>query len=536
MYSQNPGWLAVRQPSPPAPLPPGEGSQKFRFPLSLRERGPGGEVAPLARDRLMDQMDDDDDLSVSALESTRASRARAAGVGRSLRQVWRASGVVALLALLAIVAVAVAPHLPRVAPSSVQIPSTGVQAPSDVATCLTGVSWSPDSRQIAAVESSPCGQPYLGPSGPSGPVAAQPNLLIFDATTGRQVATYALDSAVNVALTRVGLKLSSALSYDISYYETRWSPNGRQIAVGFGVYGEFGGDSGMAIVTLTGAHRGQVTVLLTAPNTALSYPTNGFDLTPVERWDVTNGAYTTIYLAPALAYRWLPSDVLVADQPLPANASAATPTTPTTTAGASDAGQLVSMWQMGTISPVTATACAGDGVTTQPLSQPYALLALSASAWSPDGRYLLDVNVQTRLATEPGRPLPASNDTSPCDGGPAPNQLPSVPLHDNGLRAALGLLDPYGNTQLTLAWSPDGRRLAVTTLAMAQGTGLLTVYDCASGAALQRFSGAQFEADAAQYSLAQNPVWSPDSAHLLLMIGRPDPKLLILGPQALDAR
>lgn len=512
----------------------------FRFPLASWWRGLGGEAAPRKRDRLMDQMDDDDDLSVSALEPMRASRARAAGVGRSLRHVWRASGLVALLALVAIVVVAVTPHLPRVAQSGVQIPSTAVQAPSDVATCLTGVSWSPDSRQIAAVQSSPCGQPYLGPSGSTGSVAAQPNLLIFDATTGRRVAAYALDSAVNVALAPDRLKVSSASSsYDISYYETRWSPNGHQMAVGFGVYGDLGGVSGMAITTLTGPQRGQVTVLLTPPYTALSFPQNGFDLMPVERWDVTNGAYTTIYLAPALAYRWLPSDVLVADQPLPANASASTsvaPTTPTTTAGASDGRQLVNMWQMGTISPVTTTACAGDGVTMQPLSQPYALLTLSASAWSPDGRYLLDVNVQSRLATEPERPKPASNGASPCDSGPAPDQLPSAPLHDSGLRAALGLLDAYGNTQLTLAWSPDGRRLAVTTLAMAQGTGALAIYDCASGAPLQRFSGAQFEADAAPYSLAQNPVWSPDSAHLLLTIGRPEPKLLILGPQALDAR
>jgi hypothetical protein len=487
----------------------------------------------------MDQMDDDDDLSVSALEPTHALRARAAGMRRSLRHVWRASGVVTLLTLVAIIVVVVAPHLPRVAQSSVQIPSTAVQAPSDAVTCLMGVSWSPDSRQIAAVQSSPCGQPYLGLN------ATQPNLLIFDAATGRQVAAYALDSAVNVALQRNGLKVSNASSsYEISYYETRWSPNSRLMAVGFGVYGEFGGDSGMAVVTLTGAQRGQVTVLLTPPNTALSYPTNGFDLTPVERWDVTNGTSSTIYLTPALAYRWLPSDVLVADQPLPANPSAAPsvaptpPTTSATTAGVSADAQTLSMWQIGAISPVTATACAGDGVTatTQPLSQPYALLTLSASAWSPDGHYLLDVNIQARLATEPGHPKPASNDASPCAGGLPPDQLPSAPLHDNALRAALGLLDAYGNTQLTLAWSPDGRRLAVTTLAMAQGTGALAIYDCASGAALKRFSGAQFEAAAAQYSLAQNPVWSPDSAHLLLTIGRPDPKLLILGPQALDVR
>lgn len=476
--------------------------------------------------------DDDDDLSVSALEPTRASQLQAARLGRSLRRVWRVAGVVTLLALVAIVVVAVAPHLPRAAQPSAQIPSTTLQASSAVAACLMGASWSPDSRQIAAVESAPCGQPYMGQG------ATQPNLLIFDARTGRQIAAYTLDNAVNVALKRIGLRVSSASSYDISYYETRWSPNSRLMAVGFGVYGELGGYSGVAVVTLTGLQRGQVTVLLNPPNSALPAPANGFVLAPVERWDVVEGASATIYLAPALAYRWLPSDVLVADQPLPTNASApppTMPTTPTTPAGVMGDGQSVSMWQTGTISPVTATTCGGDGVTVQPLSQPYALLTLSAPVWSPDGRYLLDANVSARLATAPGHPQPTANDASPCDSGPTPDQLPSAPLHDKALHAALGLLDPYGATQLTLAWSPDGRRLAVTTLVIAQGTGSLAIYDCASGASLQRFSGAQFEADVAQYSLAQNPVWSPDSAHLLLTISRPDPKLVILGPQALDA-
>lgn len=478
--------------------------------------------------------DDDDDLSVSALEPERASprRFRAANAARSLRRVWRASGVLTLLALVAIVAVAVAPHLPRVAAPPAQIPYTALQVSSDVATCLMGVSWSPDSRQIAAVESSPCGQPYLGPSGTSGPVAAQPNLLIFDAVTGRQVAAYPLDSAVNVALQAVGLKVNGLSSYNISYYETSWSPDSRRMAVGFAIYGELGSDSGVAMVMLTGAQRGQVRVLLTEPNSLLPDHTNGFDLAPVERWDAVDGAHTTIYLAPALTYRWLPSDVLVADQLLPANASAPAPTTPT--ADAAEGAQSVSMWQMGTISPVTSTACDAVGMTAQPLSQPYALLTLSASAWSPDGRYLLDANVETRLATVPGRPKPAASGASPCDSGPEPDQLPSAPLHDKALLAALSLLDPYGNTQLSLAWSADGRRLAVTTLAMAQDTGSLVVYDCASGEPLKRLSGAQFEAGAAQYSLAQNPIWSPDSAHLLLTISRPDPKLVILGPQALD--
>lgn len=504
------------------PERPGQRDQP-RLPASARFKDNDGDHGDNA---------DDDALHVSALDADQSQEgaSRLPGLSPALRRVWRASGVVTVIALVAVAVALVAPHLPQLPTAHRQIPYTALQAPDVVANCLAGASWSRDGRQIAAVESNPCAA--VGAS-----AAPVPNLLIFDAATGKRVAQYSLDPAVEAALARIGLSRSSGTGYDISYYESNWSPDGRLLAVEFGVYGEMGGDIGVAVVTLTGAQRGHTRVMLEDLNdTTLTHPSNGFALIPMERWDIADGSHTTIYLQPALAYRWLPSDVLVASDPLPANANAPTPSGPTTTVapafGAGDQ-QDINMWQSGTVVPVTAAVCGSDGATIGPLGTPYALLTLTTPAWSPDGRYLLDVFVQARLPTVAGHPAQSGVGLSPCDSGPQPDQLPRAPYHDKALMAALRLLDAQGGNQLTLAWSPDGGRLAVTTLNFAQNSGSLLIYSCASGQLIQNFSGADFEADVAQYSLAQNPVWSPDGRSLLLTIARPDAQVVILGPQAL---
>jgi hypothetical protein len=486
------------------------------------------------------ELDDFDDLSVTALEPERASSFRPASVSGPLRRVWRASGVIALIGLVAIVAVALGPHLPRPAQPRATIPYLALGVSSDVARCLSGETWSHDGRQIAAVGSSTCGAPYIG----QGQSDTQPNLLIFDAATGRKVATYLLDPAVRTALAQIGLKVNGASVYDISYFETNWSPDGRLMEVGFGVYGEQASDVGVAVVTLTGAARGHISVWLDSANAVNALPANGFDAAPVERWDLTNGSQTTIYLSPALAYRWLPSDVLVADEPLPVAGSA--PAEPAAAAlGDPIGGQSFTLWRTGTLSLINALSCGTGAAGVQPLSAPYAYLSLDSTVWSPDGRYLLYASVaaqagiqspshaptQTPIPTEPG--VATFYDLNPCDSGPPPDQLPKAPIHDKGLQSALMLLDLSGDNQLSLAWSADGQRLAVATFTPSQGTGALIVYDCATGAVLQQLTGDQFEGAASAIDLAQDPVWSPDSSQLLLSVSGPDAKLVVVARQNL---
>ena len=513
------------------------GEQPERLERSDRRNLPGFPASARFEGNEGDDDDNADDgvLHVSALDADQspegASRLpRLPGLSPALRRVWRASGVVTVIALVAVAVALVAPHLPQLPTAHRQIPYTALQAPDVLVNCLAGASWSRDGHQIAAVASNPCAAVGASATPP-------PNLFIFDSATGKPVASYNLDPAVEAALARIGLSRSSGTGYDISYYESSWSPDDHLLAVEFGVYGEMGGDVGVAVVTLTGAQRGHTRVMLEDLNdTSLTQPSNGFALIPMERWDIADSSHMTVYLQPALAYRWLPSDVLVASDPLPASASAPAPSEPTSIPesafGAGD-HQDVNMWQSGTVVPVTAAVCGSDGSTIGPLGTPYALLTLTAPAWSPDGRYLLDVFVQARLPTVAGHPAQSGVGLSPCDSGPQPDQLPRAPYHDKALVAALRLLDAQGGNQLTLAWSPDGARLAVATLNFAQNSGSLLIYARASGQLIQNFSVADFEANVAQYSLAQNPVWSPDGRSLLLTIARPDAQVVILGPQAL---
>lgn len=471
----------------------------------------------------------DDDLSVSALEEpVDARRHPPVAPGReTLRLLWRASGMVAFITLIAIVVVALVPHLPRSAQTRISPPYIALQASSNTARCLVGASWSHDGGQIAAVLSYACRAPYLG----AGPPLR--NLFLYDASNGQEVGSFDLDSAISMALSQAGLASSGSVIYAVDYFATTWSPDDHLLAVQFAVYGEKIADIGVALVTLTGTTRGQVSVMLGTPNPN-SAQASGYGLLPVERSDLWLRSHSTIFLAPALAYSWLPSDALVADEPLTTGGGAFVTPDGKGPLGDPVGGQTFSLWRTGDLMLVNATTCDANGTSAQPLPTPYAELSLSSVVWSPDGRYLLDVSVSSRLPVRAAGPKTLQSGPEPCVSGPAPDQIPSAPMHDKGLASALELLDPYGGNYLRLVWSPDGRRLAVATLASAQDIGSVVVYDCASGMALQRFTGDEFAAPKTIGETTRDPVWSPDGRNLLLTINGPTAKLVILGPQALD--
>lgn len=485
--------------------------------------------------------DEDDGLRVGPLDTADGRprpRLPAALDGPALRRLWRWTGAVAALALAAIVIVTLAPHLPRLAPGrAAPIPYTALRVSPDVARCLSGFSWSRDSRQIAALASYDCASPYLGASPPLS------NLYIFNAATGARTATIDIEGALEVALRRVGMVTVATDQYGVSFYASVWSPDNRLLATQFVVFGSRMAVSGVAVATLSGAQAGHVAVMLDTPIGEGAPPppqqANAFALAPTERWDLTTGAVSTVYLQPALAYRWLPDDALVAAEPLGVSSGAPAPSDVGAPTGDPVGGEGFSLWRTGYVSLINATDC-DPAPSIAPLPAPYAEISLEGVAWSPDGRYLLDVNVNARLLATFARTHAQSvAQLKRCAVGPPPEQMPVAALHDRALAAAVKRLDPAGSQELSLAWSPDGRRLAALTLSLDHSVGSAALYDCASGTQTHAFTSGQFynqddfTSSDPTTGFVQTPAWSPDSSHLLLVVDGVTPQVVVLGPQAL---
>lgn len=480
----------------------------------------------------------DDDLTISALEPEDSLEARSVLVAalangmRQLRGLWQASGVIALVILMSMLAVIIGPHLPRL-PETYPRPvylRLGVGEP--VARCLSGFAWSRDGRLISAVRSPACSTPYLGG------VVQQPNLYVFNASTGKLLSTLTLDSDVNATLARNGLSTADAATYSISYYETDWSADGQSLAVPFFIYGDLAAYNGVVMVGMHGGAPSAIASTMLAPISETATSSAGDRPSTTDRWDVPNATKSSVYVPPALGYHWLPTDELAADEPLSLN-GATPPAGPLTAPGNPIGSQSFSMWRVGSVSLINSTLC-GD-ITKRPNTAPYASLSLEATVWSPDGRYLLVTSVQARLpasAPASATPTPTPETGAPCNKGPSPELVPAAPIHDAGLKSALKLLtlDPNGNNYLTLAWSPDGQRLAVGAASFSHTGGSVVIYECSTGATLRTITGGQFAEDGigTVFDVPENPVWSPDGSRLLLTINGPSAQVVIIQPQTLS--
>lgn len=485
--------------------------------------------------RLPSRFDDDgsdDDLTISALEPEDASASRPALVEalangmRQLRGVWQASGVVALVTLFAMLAVIIGPHLPRLPETHPRPVFLRLEVGESVARCLSGFAWSRDGRFVSAVRSPACSTPYVGGA------AQQPNLYLFNTSTGKLLSTLTFDSDVNATLARKGLSASGFATYSISYFETDWSADGQSIAVPFFIYGDQAAYDGVVLVSVQHGASIAITSTLLESFSGFGSPKGGPPLAATERWDVPTGVKSSISLDPALHYHWLPTDVLVADEPLLPN-GATPPAGSLTPPGNPIGAQSFTMWRTGSVSLMNATMC-GD-ITIRPTTSPFAALSLDSTAWSPDGRYLLLLSVQAVLPAS--APTPEAD--TPCYGGLAPDQTSMIaPMHDAGLKSALRLLtlDPKGDNYLTLAWSPDGQRLAVGATSFLHLSGSVVIYDCATGAALRTFSGGQFSPNGVGTGLdvLMNPVWSPDGSRLLVTVSGQSAQVIILQMQPLS--
>jgi hypothetical protein len=358
----------------------------------------------------------------------------------------------------------------------------------------------------------------------------------------------------------------------IYYQHLRWSPNGRVLALDFGEqqWGPFQGDpSGgyeqlittvaQGLVTIE-AQTGAVDVLVLTPSASTSSGNlSGTSFAPASaiRWDLATGTASTVQVPQALSYTWGQDGTLLPVQPLPSSPDAAPPSVAPGPVGNPDGGQIFSIWQTLMVN-VDRYCPLPDQPNLSPPPTPYFAVSATVSAWSPDGRYLIEpFTVMGRLAMKPafasavgagggGDGMAAHTALAPllplsC-GGPLPpaSAFAQVPVRDAGMRSALATLTDYGSLNLT--WSPTGTRIVISTGSYTEPT--IVIYDARTGAV-----AAQFSADATRFGLpvasptaqphflwldggAAQGGWSPDGNRLLL-IDPLDGMVVIVGPNEL---
>ena len=477
-----------------------------------------------------DGWDSFDEAPEAPVVSSLDGAAEGAGAARGWPGRWRwglrLGGLAAALALLTLIAPALTPLMPRL-PSPPPPPAfTALALSPDLGFCATNGYWSPDGRRIAVVRA----------SAECGVALGKPDVFIYDAASGKQVAAYSVTPTVQRALTRAGLE-----DVVTDYTSVAWSPDQRALAVSLAVvralpasagWAGLGTRAGVALVSLAGSHVGDVEALLSARDLAPPALGTGAAAGPlaIDEWDTRLLAARQIDLPPALGYEWLPAGELIATDPLPTDArdamGAAGPP------GDPIGGQRFSMWRTGFLSAINAVDCQERGARAS--SGPFTLLDLHTAAWSPDGRYLLTINTPTRA---PQTPPPTSRAPQPfCVTGPVASALPVAPLHDRALGSALRLLGG-AITQVDLLWSPDGKRLVALPDSVSSLPDTALVYDAATGAIQARISAGPSQIPGAQGSDASALIvggsWSPDGRRLLLVVAGQRFNILIYSPRAL---
>jgi hypothetical protein len=448
---------------------------------------------------------------------------------------------------------------------------------SETTSCPQDAEWSPNGAYVAVLGYQTCGQTsgqfVSGSGGPTPTLGGV--VLLYDASSGQLAATIELDPAVLLEAVPASVRgdpvAMSAVGF--SYYTLVWSPDGKQLAVGFDAYHQAQIPNGFINV----AYGTGLALIQTADHTIkvlpqqVATPQIGGNITsftpqPALRWDLRAGTSSVVQVLPALSYRWSADGVLAPEVGLPATPDALPPPATSGPVGRPIGGAHFSVWQTGNASydsqctaPVTPYApqlCC-------PITAFYTASFFVPAAWSPDGRYLIQGlgsgigaygKITTTLAP-PSHPLPAG-----CAASVTAQQastLAQLPVHDVALKLILESLvpqvngplgpqqqPPAGPTGANFAWSPDGQRLAVmeqSEFGQQPGEPALRLYNCATGTLQAKFTGHQLLVlghaplnalyDTNNVNI-QSFSWSPDGQRLLLLDAN-EHFGVILGPKSL---
>jgi hypothetical protein len=403
------------------------------------------------------------------------------------------------------------------------------------AACPQDVAWSPDGAtvaflgyQLSCASSDPAGYSYH-----AGVVA------LYDAAKGVVTGTILPDPIIASAL---GLKPPTVATprpfsapddhntsqQVVDYSHVLWSPDGKQLAITFSV-----------LVATGVTHGGIVTkmvegVLLMSPsggNTRVLSHTMAQNEAYSGLWNLSTGEYiaasgsatlpdsanTSWFAAqaltpPAPAYQWDDTGHLQA-------ISASSPV------GQADGATAFSIWQPGDARLISQIYSDNLQQPPQTLKTPVEVWDSPFAAWSANGKYLLaESGIFSWRVAVPGAQAPDKATLAKVGLGDAP----VMQAHDAALVAVLktyhdlSVNPEASNTPLYMAWSPDGKRLAVeASVYTVRGQTspqikdfAVQIYDCASGKLLGTLiPNLTLNGD---YSGTAFLRWSADGSRLLL--------------------
>lgn len=419
---------------------------------------------------------------------------------------------------------------------------------SDNVTCPRDVAWSPDGATVAVLGyRGNCANDFPGT------YSYHPGSVnLYSATTGHLIAAFSPDTAITATLhltpPTIATPLPGAVPSDrntsqqaVNYAHLLWSPDSKRLAVTFSITIATGMQTNgnfeakfLQGVLLSGVSGAQSRVL--AHTLTHGEPYSGL-------WNLEHSAYIPLVgdpapsdaantnwgashalIPPALRYQWADTGRLQALTPLSAT-NVPSPLQPTSV-GLPDGSQDFTVWQPGVAQIITQDSAQPP----QPLATPVETWRSSFAAWSADGKYLFAGNggneVENWRLALTGQSAPDSATLSKIGMATAP----ILPTRDAGLAAALHnyhdvSLNPNAQyTPVNLAWSPDGKWLAVEAVVPRASGDLqqihdfaVSIYDCASGKRLGRLTpnlsplGPGLSSDQSAFLR-----WSPDGTHLLL--------------------
>ena len=357
-------------------------------------------------------------------------------------------------------------------PASPASPSGAARPGQESITCLKDAAWSPDSTLIAV----------LGYPKHCSEDDYPPELLnLYDAHAHTFLAQWHPAAAIVQALT-------SSASFPhrqppvIHFMHVMWSPDGHRIACTFTTPSVQPPVNGVVLMERDGGH----SQVLLQPQSASDSFYAEWDLARSRSVHTSTHSHASLMpLSPALAYHWSSNGTLVPETLLTPTGVPAVP--PPGAIGNPEGDPSFTIWQPGAVS-----------VTAMTESSRLFFWSASFAAWSPDGRYLVDGIAPFGLLWSPaGRLFPSSQ----VFAFAKEKHIPLLPVRD---RALLQVVEEA----TTLAWSPNGRELAVLSSEES-----VDLYDGTDG---RKLASLVLESkNMALMSGASMLRWSPDGTHLL---------------------